>query len=81
MPSKAKVAAIPASSVAATCSKESAAATAYFIDGKSATCTSAMTLPTNRIASVDVLKGAAAAAQYGASAAAVVVVIQTKKDR
>jgi outer membrane receptor protein involved in Fe transport len=79
MPSKAKVAATPASGVAATCSKESAAAIAYFVDGRSATCTSAMSLPTNRIASVEVLKGAAAVA-YGGAAAEAVVIIQTKRD-
>jgi TonB-dependent SusC/RagA subfamily outer membrane receptor len=79
MPAKAKVAATPATNVA-TCSEERAAAIAYFVDGKSATCTAAMSLPTNRIASVEVLKGAAAAA-YGASTAAGVVIIQTKRDR
>jgi hypothetical protein len=80
MPAKAKVAAAPASSAAATCSQERAAAITYFVDGKSATCTSVMALPANRIASVDVLRGAAAVL-YRASAAESVVIIQTKRDR
>jgi hypothetical protein len=80
MPSKAKVAASPEAGAAAACGRESAAAIAYFVDGKSATCTSAMTLPASRIASVEVLKGPAALSQYGAPAGVSVVVIQTKRE-
>ncbi len=76
-PIRPEVDASPASALA-TCSKDSAAI-AYFVDGQSVTCASVMTLPKHSIASVEVLKGRAAAAQYGASAAAGVVVIQTKK--
>jgi TonB-dependent SusC/RagA subfamily outer membrane receptor len=80
MPSKAKVVAAPASSAAATCSQERAAAITYFVDGKSATCTSVMALPASRIASVEVLKGAAALSLYGAPAGVSVVIIQTKRE-
>ena len=79
MPSKAGVAAAPASSVATACSQQSAVIH-YVVDGKSATCTSAMALPRNGIASVEVLKGTAAAL-YGASAGQRVVIIRTKQDR
>jgi TonB-dependent SusC/RagA subfamily outer membrane receptor len=79
MPSKAKVAAAPASSVATTCSQQRAAIR-YVVDGESATCTSAMALPRSSIASVEVLKGTAAAL-YGASAAESVVIIRTKQER
>jgi hypothetical protein len=44
------------------------AAIRYLVDGKSATCTSAMALSRDSIASVEVLKGPGAAL-YGASAA------------
>lgn len=54
---------------------------AYIVDGKAATCSSVMALPANRIASVDVLKGAAAVSQYGAPPGAGVIVIQTKPER
>jgi TonB-dependent receptor-like protein len=82
MPAKAKVAPAPASSGAATCSsQEGAAAVIYLVDGKPLTCTSAMALPTDRIASVEVLKGPAALSQYGAPAGVSVVIIQTKRDR
>jgi hypothetical protein len=80
MPSRAKVTADPPSSAAAACRQESAAAITYFVDGKSATCTSAMALPANRIASVEVLKGPAALSQYGAPAGVSVVIIQTKRE-
>jgi hypothetical protein len=80
MPSKPKVSSPPASSAAATCSQESVAAVIYLVDGQPVTCTSAMAVPANRIGSVEVLKGAAAAA-YGASTAASVVIIQTKQER
>jgi TonB-dependent SusC/RagA subfamily outer membrane receptor len=80
MPSKAKVAPAPASSAPAVCSQEGAAAIIYLVDGKPVTCTSAMAVPATRIASVEVLKGAAALSQYGASAAGGVVVITTKRE-
>jgi TonB-dependent SusC/RagA subfamily outer membrane receptor len=67
-------------SVAAKCSHERAAAIAYIVDGKAATCESAMALSADRIASVEILKGAAAA-QYGVSAEGGVIIIQTKRDR
>jgi TonB-dependent SusC/RagA subfamily outer membrane receptor len=79
-PSRAKVVPTPASSGAAMCSQERAPAVLYLVDGLPATCTTAMSLATDRIASVEVLKGPSAAA-YGASAAAGVVIIQTKRDR
>ena len=80
MPSTAKVAAVPASSAAAACGQDTAAAITYFVDGKSATCASAMALPADRIASVEVVKGQAALLQYGAPAGVSVVVIQTKRE-
>jgi outer membrane receptor protein involved in Fe transport len=79
MPSKAKVATAPAPSVATTCSQQGAAIR-YLVDGKSATCTSAMALSRDSIASVEVLKGPGAAL-YGASAAETVVIIRTKQER
>jgi outer membrane receptor for ferrienterochelin and colicin len=78
MPSKAKVAA-SASNAATTCGQERAGIR-YVVDGRSATCTSAMALPRHSIASVEVLKGTEAAL-YGASAAETVVVIRTKRER
>jgi TonB-dependent SusC/RagA subfamily outer membrane receptor len=80
VPAKAKVATAPASTAAAACGKSDAAIT-YVVDGKSATCTAAMSVPSSRIASVEVLKGPAAVSQYGPAAVAGVVVIQTKQDR
>jgi outer membrane receptor for Fe3+-dicitrate len=80
MPSKPKVGRAPASSGAATCSQERAAAVLYIVDGLPVTCTAAMSLPTDRIASVEVRKGSAAA-EYGTSAATGVVIIQTKRGR
>jgi hypothetical protein len=80
MPSKPNVAGTPASSAAAACGQERAAAIAYFVDGKSATCTSAMALPASRIASLEVLKGPAALSRYGAAAGVSVVVIETKRE-
>ena len=62
------------------CRPEWASAVTYVVDGELATCISAMTLPPSRIASVDVLKGAAAALQYPASAADGVIIIRTKRD-
>ena len=79
-PSKPAVAPAPSSSGAASCAEEKATAVLYVVDGKPVTCVSAMGLPTERIASVEVLKGPAAAA-YGASAGAGVVIIQTKRNR
>jgi phosphotransferase system HPr-like phosphotransfer protein len=79
VPSKTGVTAAPASSVETTCGEQSAAIL-YVVDGKSATCASAMALPRDRIASVEVLKGTVAAL-YGASAAESVVIIRTKQDR
>lgn len=80
MSSKAKVAATPASSLAETCSREGTAAIAYFVDGKAATCAFAMTLPADRIVSVEVLKGAAAVA-HGVAETGTVIMIRTKQDR
>jgi TonB-dependent SusC/RagA subfamily outer membrane receptor len=77
---RATVASAPTESVAAKCSHERAAAIAYIVDGKAATCESAMALSADRIASVEILKGAAAA-QYGVSAEGGVIIIQTKRDR
>ncbi|HEX9580854.1 MAG TPA: hypothetical protein VF970_07085, partial [Gemmatimonadales bacterium] len=63
------------------CRRKRAAAITYLVDGEPATCRSALALPPSRIASVEVLKGAAAALQYPASAADGVIIIQTKRDR
>ena len=62
------------------CRGERAGSMVYLVDGKPATCRSAMALPPSRIASVEVLKGAAAALQYPGSAAERVILIQTKRD-
>jgi pimeloyl-ACP methyl ester carboxylesterase len=51
----------------------------FVVDGKMSTCGSAMALERSGIASVDVLKGAAAAAQYPTAGGQAVVVIQTKR--
>jgi len=80
MPARTTVATAPAASVTDKCSQEGAATIAYVVDGKSATCESAMALSADRIASVEVLKGAAAA-RYGVSAEGGVIIIQTKRDR
>jgi TonB-dependent SusC/RagA subfamily outer membrane receptor len=53
----------------------------YVVDGKESTCIAVTALPVDRIASVDVLKGAAAVAQYGVSAGAGVIIIRTSRDR
>jgi len=74
MPSRPNIATAPAASVVDKCSQERAAAIAYVVDGKAATCESAMMLSPNRIASVEVLKGAAAPAGG-------VIIIQTKRDQ
>jgi TonB-dependent SusC/RagA subfamily outer membrane receptor len=78
---RATVASAPAANVAAKCSQERTAAIAYVVDGKAATCESAMALSADRIASVEVLKGAAAVSRYGVSAESGVIIIQTKRDR
>ena len=80
IPARATVTTAPASPAAA-CGKDDAAPIAYVIDGKPATCAATMSLPPDRIASVEVLKGVAAVSLYGPSAAAGVVVIQTKRER
>jgi len=69
MPTRAKVSTAPA----AKCSQEPAAI-AYVVDGKAATCEFVMALSADRIASVEVLKGAAAPAGG-------VIIIQTKRDQ
>ena len=79
-PATPKVGVAPTASAAAQCKQESASAITYIVDGEAAACAVAMSIPVDRIASVEVLKGAAARLQYGASPAGVVV-IQTKRDR
>jgi hypothetical protein len=72
MPTTAHVATAPAASAAAKCGpQDRAAAIAYVVDGKAATCEFAMALSPDRIASVEVLKGAGAPAGG-------VIIIQTK---
>ena len=61
------------------CKRKEAAATTYVVDDMPATCRSALALSPSRIASVDVLKGPAAA-QYSPTAVGSVVKIQTKRD-
>jgi non-heme chloroperoxidase len=64
----------------AVCRRQEAAAMAYVVDGKPSTCGSALSIERGRIASVEVLKGAAATAYLlrpGADGLGVVV-IQTK---
>jgi outer membrane receptor protein involved in Fe transport len=56
-------------------------ATIYMVDDVQVTRAAALSVPSNRIASVEVIKGKAAIAVYGPSARAGVVVIHTKKDR
>jgi TonB-dependent SusC/RagA subfamily outer membrane receptor len=80
MPTTAHVTTAPAASTAAKCGQEGAAAIAYVVDGRATTCEFAMALSADRMASVEVLKGAAAA-HYGVSAAGGVIIIQTKRDR
>lgn len=58
------------------CRPERAGAITYIVDGRLATCRSAMGIPHSRIASVEVLKGAAAA-QFAAAAAGAVIIIET----
>jgi len=82
---RAFIAGLPSSAVAEepepiACKQERAVAISYLVDGQPATCRSAMALPRSRIASVEVLKGAAAALQYPASAADGVIIIQTKRE-
>ena len=76
VPTKARIVGEPAA--ARNCTKGDPAL-AYVIDGKSATCTAAMSLPADRIASVEVLKGDAAVSLYGPAARAGVIVIKTKR--
>ena len=78
VPAKTKVGGAPTPRPAATCD-EPTSAIIYLIDGAPVTCTSAMGLAADRIASVEVLKGDAAVSLYGPSARAGVVVIQTKR--
>ncbi len=80
VPAKPTVTTAPTSTAAA-CDKDKPAPITYVVDGKAATCAAAMSLPSTRIASVEVLKGAAAVSLYGPSATAGVVVIQTKQER
>lgn len=72
-----RIATAPTSTTPAACRDDSRIT--YVVDGKSTTCASAMSLPADRIASVEVLKGPAAVSLYGPLAAAGVVVIQTKR--
>jgi hypothetical protein len=62
-----------------TCRRGYAESFIYLVDGKPATCASAMAVPRNRIASVEVLKGAAAALHTGSTGDGVIL-IQTKRD-
>jgi TonB-dependent SusC/RagA subfamily outer membrane receptor len=78
IPAKSRVATTPASSTAARCGEGDSAIT-YVVDGRPATCASAMGVAADRIASIEVLKGDAAVSLYGPSARAGVVVIQTKR--
>jgi TonB-dependent SusC/RagA subfamily outer membrane receptor len=79
-PLKATPTPVPKSTDAA-CATENAPQAIYVVDGKVTTCTAAMSLQSGDIASVEVLKGAAAAALHGPAATAGVVVIQTKRRR
>jgi pimeloyl-ACP methyl ester carboxylesterase len=65
---------------ATACGLDRADSFTYIVDGRPATCISAMALPRSRIASVEVLKGAAAASRYPGSDAQGVIVIQTKRN-
>jgi len=78
VPAKSRVDPAPTSMAAARCSKGDPAI-AYVIDGKAATCASAMGLAAEQIASVEVLKGDVAVSLYGPAARAGVIVIQTKR--
>lgn len=62
------------------CRRRGAESLMFVVDGNPSTCASAMALERSRIASVDVLKGAAAAAQYPTAVGQDVVVIQTKRS-
>lgn len=62
------------------CSRGRAGSMTYLVDGKPTTCGSALALPSSRIASVEVLKGAAAALQYPGSSAEGVILIRIKRD-
>ena len=53
----------------------------YLVNGKPTSCMAAMTIARNRIASIEVLKGAAAAMQYPGTAAEGVILIQTRAAR
>jgi hypothetical protein len=78
VPAKTRVAPAPKPSEAATCDRNDPAII-FLIDGRPTTCTSAMGLAPDRIASIEMLKGDAAVTLYGPSARAGVVVIQTKR--
>jgi TonB-dependent SusC/RagA subfamily outer membrane receptor len=83
-PAKAKVAPPPAPAPATVCGKDDPGVPTYIIDGVPVPCPTAMSMISvspDRIASVEVLKGAAAVSRYGQSAAAGVIVIHTKQER
>lgn len=78
------IAGLPSNAAAAepepmTCREEQAASMTYLVDGEPATCRSAMAIPRSRIASVDVLKRAAALS-HPTSDADGVIIIRTKRD-
>jgi TonB-dependent SusC/RagA subfamily outer membrane receptor len=81
VPAKAKVATPAAATGPAACAEGDIAAAVFMIDGQPVTCTAAMSLPKERIESVEILKGEAARALYGARGSAGVVMIQTKQPR
>jgi TonB-dependent SusC/RagA subfamily outer membrane receptor len=81
VPAKAKVSTEPTPTAAAVCGRHDPPEPIYVIDGKPMTCIAAMSISPSRIATVEVLKGAAAVSQYGASATGGVIVIQTKRNR
>jgi TonB-dependent SusC/RagA subfamily outer membrane receptor len=78
---KAPVVEAPTAPVATACGKDDAATPIFLVDGKPVMCAAAMSIPTSRIESVEVLKGAAAVSSYGPWAATGVVVIRTKQER
>jgi hypothetical protein len=82
---RAFISGLSASAVAAepdvkACTGSRASGITYVVDGKPTTCQFAMTLPSSRIASVDVFKGSAAA-RYSTFGTSAVIVIETKRDR
>lgn len=64
----------------AACGRLGAASLTFVIDGTVSTCGSAMALDRNRIASVELLKGAAAAARYPTSGGQGIVLIATRRS-